>query len=224
MKTIAGQRAVTYGFWARSLLQEPDELWLKEARDLLRQEGGEPGEKDLATARQEYFDRFFVPSSGRFVPPYEAAIEPLITAAGRDSVREIGYGPLNGPATCHVVACYLAVAFDPWSLAMFPPLKEIHLADHLGLELALMAYLCQQEANAGEDRSWTKLEAQFLSSHLDRWLPVYARLTEDTGPGLYSSLLQLCAGWVTADKEYLHDILAGGEGLEFDNEAVRHGH
>lgn len=157
---------------------------------------------------QEFYDCFFVPMSGRYVPPYESALLEY------NPEKKKGFGHLNSPEAAHVAACYDAVGFRPHELNAFLPLKEIHLADHVGFELAFMAVLCRAEkvawdkaaAELGQENptdmealKWQKLQLQFLSEHPGKWLPNFCQALTNLAPGYYAQAACAANDWVTVD-------------------------
>lgn len=130
----------------------------------------------LEEITQEYYDLFFVPSSASYVPPFESAIISKV---------------LWGRETVHCAECYKAVGFDPFCLDIFPPLKEQRVPDHIGLQLAFLAFLAKMGAEWGDEAgagSWQNLELQFLQEHLMNWVPGYAKAIEKCGETFYVSL------------------------------------
>jgi TorA maturation chaperone TorD len=133
-------------------------------------------DSSLEEITQEYYDLFFVPSSARYVPPFESAIISKV---------------LWGRETVHCAECYKTVGFDPFDLDIFPPLKEQRVPDHIGLQLAFTAFLarmgaeCEDEAAAS---SWRNLELQFLQEHLMNWVPGYTKAVEKCGESFYVAL------------------------------------
>ncbi len=133
-------------------------------------------DSSLEEITQEYYDLFFVPSSARYVPPFESAIISKV---------------LWGRETVHCAECYKAVGFDPFGLDIFPPRKEQRVPDHIGFQLAFAAFLakmgaeCEDEAAAS---SWRNLELQFLQEHLKNWVPLYAKAVEKCGETFYVAL------------------------------------
>jgi len=176
---LARGRSNTYGFLAQCFLTEPQDSLVRTARQALclladMDEGSLSGA--MRHIRQEYYDRFFVPASGRYVPPFESAVAGRTVDQGKTT-----FGSLMGPESHEVAAAYDAVGFDPWELALYAPLRSIRLPDHVGFELAFMAY------------------QQFLERHLSRWMSDYAALTAGCGSGFYAGVASAAAAWVQAD-------------------------
>src|SRR5690606_4284237 len=123
-----------YELFAYAFSQEPSQellALLKEARSslesLAREDMPVDGEENL---KQEYYDRFFVPKSKLYVPPFEAVIRT---------------GLLDSPHTLHVKACYDMVEFNPHESNIYEALKYIIYPDHIAFELIFMTYLCRSE-------------------------------------------------------------------------------
>ncbi|HAE91681.1 molecular chaperone TorD family protein [Tissierella praeacuta] len=160
--------------------------------------------KSLDYFTQEYYDRFFVPTSKLFVPPYEAAIRNKKVKNGR-----VYYGKLDSQETFHVKACYEIVDFRVEELNGFQPLIENHYPDHIAFELAFLTSLVNFEILALEKgqvekaNKWKKLEKDFLEEHLTKWIRDYAILTKEKEEGLYSYLMGAAASWIDLDLEYL---------------------
>ncbi|HVJ48183.1 molecular chaperone TorD family protein [Desulfitobacterium sp.] len=128
---------------------------------------------ELLCLTQEYYDLFFVPVSGRFLPPFESAIR----GAERSKGKKIKYGSHWGSPAHQLSDLYERVGFNPGALNIFEPLKETKIPDHLGLELSFMAYLCRMEnkaTNAGQEISGIRqLQQRVLENHLLEWLPQF---------------------------------------------------
>ena len=208
MNTAIFQNARTdvYSFLASIFLQEPNEQTLHKQLRLLQIELKYPlaDRTMMEKIKQEFFDCFFVPVSASYTPPYESAL------LNYDEKRQFGY--LTGPATQEVLAFYQGVQFDPLELSVFEPLKEVSLPDHVGFELAYMAYLCQQE-DAAQKRGaasaatmWAVWQKEFLSQHLARWLPKLAKALADRQAEFYATAAEFAASWVNADLGELSEV------------------
>jgi TorA maturation chaperone TorD len=203
-------RAEVYSFLAAVFIQEPDRHTLAKQLQVLRPEAGPPAvdEALVAEIRQQYFDCFFVPMAAGYTPPFESTL--LGYAADKS------FGPLSGPAAHEVQSLYCAVGFDPAALDTFGPLKEIAMPDHVGFELAYMAYLAlQEEAARGRGdqaaaRKWALWQRDFLAQHLARWLPRLAEALAARQGGFYADAAAYAAGWVEVDLEELEDGLKEG--------------
>jgi len=155
----------------------------------------EDGLRDsLDAITQEYYDLFFVPSSARYVPPFESA-----------AISKV----LWGRETIHCAECYKAVSFDPFGLDIFPPLKEQGVPDHIGLQLAFSAFLTKMDAESKaspESALWRNLELQFLQEHLLNWVPSYAEALKKRSDTFYSALTAALADFLAMDALALQHI------------------
>ncbi len=208
---IAKKRLELYEFLSFSFLNTPSEelLTLIKERSLQFEEFMEEKinfikDKDLDHFTQEYYDRFFVPTSKLFVPPHESAIRNKKMKNGK-----ISYGKLDSQETFHVKACYEIVDFKVDELNAFKPLKDNHYPDHIAFELAFLAHLVNHEVSAleyglsGKADKWRNLQKDFIREHLSKWIGDYALLTKEKGEGLYSYLINISARWIELDLEYL---------------------
>lgn len=208
---IAKKRLELYEFLSFSFLNIPSEEFLTLINDN-SQDFGELThekidflqEKDLDYFTQEYYDRFFVPTSELFVPPHESAIRNR-----KVKNDKISYGKLDSQDTFHVKACYEIVDFKVEKLNAFQPLRDNHYPDHIAFELAFLTYLVNFEVLALESEfiekanKWRKLQRDFIVEHLSKWIRDYANLTKEKGEGLYSYLSNISARWIDLDLEYL---------------------
>lgn len=216
LQTVNSRQQI-YSFLANIFLQEPVADHLLTLQQTLKSILTESGEKNLSLAvdidevhhmnmenlRQEYYDCFFVPMSGKYVPPYESALRSYKPG------KKKPYGFLNGPEAAHVASCYAAVGFVPSKLDMFSPWKEIQFPDHIGFELAFMATLCDAEIRAFKtmgaegSESWERLQVSFLKEHLHKWLGNFAYALHELAPGYYAQAAQVAEKWVLLDLEAL---------------------
>jgi len=121
------------------------------------------GEVPLPALRQEYYDLFAVPVSGRYLPPFESA------------QRE---NRLWGPLTHEVQALYQGAGFRPDELAISPCWNEMTLPDHIGFELAFVSGLLRSLADVETEMEEETLQAtttQFVAQHVARWMPDFGR-------------------------------------------------
>jgi putative dimethyl sulfoxide reductase chaperone len=121
----------------------------------------EPDAAELEV-RQEYFDLFFVPVSGRYLAPFEAA------------QRE---RRLWGLCTYQTAELYQQVGFDPRALSISPLWGEQLPPDHAGVELAFVSALLKQADVSGREEQIgiARTLESFWKQHLSRWLPDYGR-------------------------------------------------
>jgi TorA maturation chaperone TorD len=212
----AVSRQKVYSFLAEIFLQEPTATrWSEQCQVLaeLLKEMGEAPEfgnyvpEDLPAAvekaQQEFYDSFFVPMSGHYVPPFESALQNYKSGVKRP------FGPLNSSEGNHVAQCYAGAGFYPWALNIFDPLREIRLSDHIGFELAFMAMLCTSEILAWESKQteealkWQQVQKGFLKEHLAQWVSQFAQAMHEIAPGYYAEAAKVTEHWVKNDSNEL---------------------
>jgi TorA maturation chaperone TorD len=189
-------RVNVYRFLSTAYLQPPDEdlvrrildedslsslctLFSDRALITLRTLAAMPDpEWDLPSLRQEYMDLFAVPT-GRYVAPFEDVYR------GMTPDGTLERGPLMGERAIAVKRLYRAAGAK-----MEAECKE--LPTHIGVELAFMGFLCEQQAAAlvaglqapavgsetsayGDWLGYHRIQRIFLKRHLNDWFP---RLSE----------------------------------------------
>lgn len=211
----AWERAKVYELFAGVFLKEPTleglailKNWaedLEEVSELnaLLQEI-ETEDPELEALVQDYYDLFFVPVSGRFVPPFEAAIR----GAQRQKGRKTKFGGFWGNSTLELMHFYQGIGFDPKQLAVFQPLKESNIPDHLGFELCALAYLCYAEETKikeGQDADHLRhLQKTLLDEHLNQWLDLLQKdLKKVDRTGLYACLVGLISDFCRQEAQSL---------------------
>lgn len=215
------ERARAYEFLAGIFLKEPTAEVFKPIKDWAESIEGEIGlrallkqieEKDpsLEFLIQEYYDLFFVPVSGRFVPPFEAAI----CGASREEGKKIRFGSFWGSETVQISEIYERIEFRPKELDIFEPLKQMNMPDHIGFELSALAYLCQVEENLVKNHSLEavrNLEKTLLNKHLNRWLPLLKEdLERVESTGIYTFFVQLACDFCEEEERVLvADLVIG---------------
>ncbi len=211
-------RQNAYSFLAGLFLLEPNLENIVEVQRLLNsflsedeqleQLITEPEEVDDLS--QEYYDLFFVPSSGTYIPPFESTLK------NYNPKKKKPYGRLFDKEALEVQAYYEAVGFVPWELDIFPPLKSIKFPDHIGYELAFMSLLCANERACGENgdkaAQWRNLQHQFLSEHLGKWIGNFARALEHNTEGFYQKAGIAARNWVCDDLEHLAETVIQSKG------------
>jgi TorA maturation chaperone TorD len=211
----AESRQRIYGFLASAFLLKPSPESMSRntllLHKMLENHGSQSdlGEQslDFDAIEQMYYDCFFVPTSGCYVPPYESALLDYDLAAGRN------FGKLNGSAAQHIALCWKDAGFEPGKLLMFEPLSRSYLPDHIGLELAFMAFLCGAEktaltggtlpAAASNAAKWREYQYGFLREHLCKWTGNLAKVLCSNAPGYYADVAVAVAAWVESDSEEL---------------------
>lgn len=145
-------------------LHAAESLGLQEAVAALR-ECARAAEDDewLATARQEFMQLFKVPGR-QYVAPYESVYRDSRDVDGKQVT-----GLLGGPSSVEVAKWYQLAALEVSS-----DFKD--LSDHISLELAYMARLCQKEEElerAGDlarAKRAGEMQRDFLAGHLAAWV------------------------------------------------------
>lgn len=184
------------------LIKEKREI-LKEIKDI---DLGFLDEKTLEEHQQDYYDRFFVPSSKVFVPGYESAIRDMKTVN-----KKLVYGRMDGPYSFNSKIAYEMVGYKPNELNAFHGIKSNPYSDFIGFQLGFLAYLVDQEIRAikkedqEEIEAFKRLEGQFIEDHLLPWLGTYRELLEKKQRDLYSCLTELSQSWIEIDREYLEE-------------------
>jgi TorA maturation chaperone TorD len=168
----SAERAGVYRLLASSFLDAPTPeriAWLRDPAPIAQLgDFFDPAlPDDDGDVHQEFMDLFKIPL-GRYVPPYEAV--------HRDSRLVDGVptrGLLMGPSTVEVRRLYRDAGAD---------LRLAELPDHIGVELAFLAFLCHEEAAArasGDHAAADNYRAYqrgFLASHVLEWVPDYCEI------------------------------------------------
>ena len=158
-----------------SFIEELEKIFGSTAVDGLRK-FAEEFEGDHESLDQEFQELFMVPL-GRYVTPYESVY--------RDE-RQVGdtvvRGLLAGDSTLAVKQLYREAGAD-----ISEDFKDF--PDHIGLELACMEFLCEQEARAWEQQDLAKagqmreLQKRLLHEHLLVWAPALCARIRENAPG-----------------------------------------
>lgn len=174
------------------LIEELDGVFGAAAVDDLRRFiGGFQG--DLESLDREFQDLFIVPL-GRYVTPYEAVYRDERTVG--DAVVQ---GLLMGPSTQAIRQLYREAG-----AAVSEDFKD--LPDHVGLELACMKFLCEEEARAwegkgaGHARRMRNFQKRLLHEHLLQWVPALCRRIRENAPGpFYRGIAGLTDAYLRQD-------------------------
>ncbi len=164
--------------------------------------------------KQEYYDHFVVPVTSSFIPPYESFIRGSIKlepGEGRKNKGGWQYNKSQNLIDYNVRLAYDSVGFNPENLNITAELPYANKRDHLGFELAFMAYLCEQEYQAflkeeiegeGQKRKslkWYKLQTQFLKDHLLEFVETYAKISMEKAGPFYRALAQVLNDYINWD-------------------------
>ena len=175
-----GGGAARYALAASALLLcAPDER----VRAQLQASGRASG-CSLAALRQSFYDRFCIPQSGLYIPPYEHVFQRR---------KRIGgcwhFPPARFDGASAVEAIYGRFGFRHRELDAEPILRAPHLpGDHLGFMLAFVGWVLE----GVERRAATPIEVVahlqgFITNHLDEWVEAYGDLLQRSEPDGYSA-------------------------------------
>ena len=173
---------------AALLLQPPDERTLA----VLQAASGE--RLDPGAARQDFYDTFCIPRSGRYIPPYRHVL-----LRAREFQDYWHFPPPRYTGGDELVSWYETIGFDVSQLnadvLLTGPNRPL---DHLGYLLAFLSAVARLSA---ENTELFELGSTFTKEFLDEW------------PRLYVSLLS------RANSVYLHLVAdALNEALDRVNE------
>lgn len=113
----------------------------------------------LEALTQDYNELFFVPVSGRYLPPFESA----------QRARR-----LWGPLTHQIAQFYESIAFDYTALSVGEHWNRLDMPDHAGIELACLSALLQTQTVQSDAAAKQSIDF-FMRQHVDRWLPNFGR-------------------------------------------------
>ena len=208
-KTIfdAQMRSSCYSLLAGLMLTEPNAEtlgdYMEGLKELLEAFGesytpvgiGLGGDALLSLCRQQYYDAFFVPKSGAYVPPYASSLRDY-----DPSRKKKPFGLLDPKAAARVQAMYDSVGFDPHALNVYSPWRQIGAADNIGFELAFMACLCSQQPASEEEKNlFLDLQKRMLRDHLLPCLPNFDQALSRTDALLYSQTARAAYLFVKQD-------------------------
>ena len=135
-----------------------------------------PEAASLPDLQADYDALFFVPVSGRYLPPYESA----------QRARR-----LWGPITHQVADFYASVGFEPASLRMDEHWRRLDAPDQAGVELACLSALLQTTVTAPDPAVENALQ-YLIRQHISRWLPDFGhQITENADTSHYRLLGEL---------------------------------
>lgn len=202
--TYALDARVAYEVLAEALLNVPSEQVLSDVRLVAQAMGRtEFDEYEAAPAlEQRYYDRFFVPAGGVFVPLSESRFFNV-----DETADWITYGPEANNGTDHVVACYQQAGFEYRALEGYGLAIQRLRPDSLASELAFLAYLHAVSSvadSAGGLNVWDRFALQFLREHTG-WIATAAQVMARTDD-LYARLCVLAADVCAADKAQLEEL------------------
>ncbi len=206
---LAESRGNTYRFLASVIMRKPerpmveklvDKAFLDELSGLF----GEAAVSHLRKFTEEYsgdilslqveYTSLFVAPLGQYVAPFEAVYRDEREIAGQ-KVK----GLLMGQSTVDVKKTIRKIGGE---------IDRAYrgLPDHIGLELQVMQFLCEQEAKAWKDENhdlvtrYLKFEEQFLREHLSVWIPMLTgKIFENTKSNFFKGMACLARQFVTIE-------------------------
>ncbi|WP_067617683.1 TorD/DmsD family molecular chaperone [Dissulfuribacter thermophilus] len=129
---------------------------------------------------QEFYDLFFVPISGKYLPPFELA------------QRQI---PMRTDLCASVKNFYISAGFNPELLDIPSYIKMINRPDYIGFEMAFLGLILRSSAeldlNGDEEQASALLQTacSFYSQHLGMWVSNFGKqLTERAECYMYKAL------------------------------------
>lgn len=164
--------------------------WLRKFQEAL-------GDILAEDVRAQYQELFLVPVIGAYVPPCESCFRE------RESSDATSFGGFWGESAFDVLNFYREASYEPGKLGLLPP-------DHLGVELAFMAKLCQDETTATQEGDFKRqtrlreLERAFLEEHILRWIDDYfVSVEKSRSSGFYTCIASLTKVFVRTDHRWL---------------------
>lgn len=167
----------------------------------------------IKVLQQQYYDHFFIPSTKYYIPPYESAVLGAAIKEGRKNTKW-KYGSLWSNSTYHVSQCYDSVGFNPWDLNIEEGLKQSKVPDHIGFQLAFMAYLSYKETICNElmlqdeavlekekanAQKWNRLGKQFLEEHLQKFVLSYYEIAKEKFNPFYLQVINIIKDYIKWD-------------------------
>lgn len=149
---------------------------------------------DIQILHVEYTSLFVAPF-GQYVTPYEAVYRDEREVAGK-----MVKGLLMGESTIDVKRTIrkIGAALDK---------SYRGLPDHIGLELQIMQFLCEQEARAWAAKEsklalkYLEFEEAFLKDHITTWVPVLtARILDNTRNEFYRGVVRMTREFIEIEK------------------------
>lgn len=205
MQTAADCRAKTYAVLAALYSAPPSEELAATIR-----EGGlaqEPGSA-LAAAADELTACF------RQAAPDGATDNDIVAEYTRLFVLPFGVVPNESFYTDEkkLVGGHVTVAVQRYYDAAAARLTgtSMELADHMGVELEFMKFLCDIEAQLWQEPNWAGLEkclefqSGFLDGHLLRWHEALGRkIVEESSLDLYRAVARLTVDFLEAERDFV---------------------
>lgn len=158
----------------------------------------------IEVLKQEYFDHTIIPVSPNFIPPYESSIKgatPAKAGVGKKNKLGWNYNKSSGSSTYNTELAYKTVGFNPNKLNVGVELNSSKKVDHLGFELAFMAYLNTQQLQGESNINWYKLQTQFLKEHLLDFTQKYREISAEKSNRFYRALAEVLESFIRWDND-----------------------
>lgn len=153
---------------------------------------------------QDYYDHFLVPITSYYIPPYESSLKGAIKVVHEQRRKNKGgwkYNQYSGGLSYNVQLAYESVGFNPNDMNIISELKHEKKMEHIGFELAFMAFLCISESEAKEEIAykWNRLQTQFLREHLLEFVNTYWEVSKEKAKPFYSCLAEVLKDYINWD-------------------------
>lgn len=111
------------------------------------------------------------------------------------------YNQYPGELSYNVKMAYKSVGFNPMDMNIIWKLKHEKKMDHIGFELAFMAFLCISESEAKEEVKckWNRLQTQFLKKYLLEFVDIYWEISKEKAKPFYASLAEVLKDYINWD-------------------------
>ncbi|MDP6574691.1 MAG: molecular chaperone TorD family protein [Rhodospirillales bacterium] len=196
------ERSNVYGFLASVFREEAtadllDQIEEPEFRSALSGAGVSFGIDFFDRPRQRLLEELAVEYAWLFIGPGDHVAPFASVYLGGAG------GALWGPSTVWVRTFIATAGFE------YRP--EFHgLPDHVGVEFEFMQHMTSRQASAAErsdgvaQADCRRVEEEFVSDHLARWLPEFCRRTMERATlPFYRELAGLAAGFMRSESEFL---------------------
>ncbi|MFT9486759.1 MAG: molecular chaperone [Tepidibacillus sp.] len=149
------------------------------------------GVKTIEELQQDFYDLFFVPTSGRYSP----AVESIVI-----------YNKMWGEIEVELANRYEAAQFVPENLDIYTPFKQLGMSDLFGYQLGYMAHLCGMETYSFMDVRG-KIQEEELGMLEQHLIPFIAKYREsfdlDAQGTIYRVLIELIQQFIEMDRELI---------------------
>ncbi|RMF13254.1 MAG: hypothetical protein D6757_08335 [Alphaproteobacteria bacterium] len=174
------RQAAGYALAAAALLLNPPN---EQVQAQLRA-AGMMSDQPLESLRQSFYDRFCIPQSGLYVPPFEHVFR------RREKVGKYWhFPPARFGGGCAVEQVYERYGFEHTRVKADPILSAPHLpGDHLGFMLAFIGWALRGMAEPGSPHPEIVGDLRtFVAMHLKGWAYAYCDLLQESEPDGYAA-------------------------------------